>query len=192
MCKQGKTYRISICYLRKPSCMMDTWESSPAQMWICSLPYRLQTLALILPVEQQVERTYRIWSWQVWDFSDFEESISQDPIAYSQLNKTTYASEWGGLPPRHVVCSLTSVSDVGGPVEVYVGVSEGSQKSGNLCLSDSACSRSICLSAASSASCARVSAVVDEKENLRFVPRAKCCHCWDFRDRYSWSKTYAH
>lgn len=85
----------------------------------------------------------------------------------------TYSKGCAGFPPRHVVCSLTSVSDVGGPLVVYVGVSEGNQKSGSLCLSASACSRSICWSAASSASCARVSTVVDENENLRFVPRAR-------------------
>jgi len=49
----------------------------------------------------------------------------------------------GGLPPRHVVCTLTSASDDGGPFDVYVGVNEGNQKSGSLLRSAAACSRSI-------------------------------------------------
>lgn len=65
-----------------------------------------------------------------------------------------------------------SERDVGGPPDEYVGVKDGSQKSGNLCLRASACSRSICRKAASSASLAFVSAVVESKANFRFVPRA--------------------
>jgi hypothetical protein len=53
-----------------------------------------------------------------------------------------------------------------------VGVSEGSQKSGSLCRNDSACSRSICLRAASSASRVRVSTVEESKSSFRFDDRA--------------------
>lgn len=60
-----------------------------------------------------------------------------------QVRKFTHAIWWLGLPPRHVVWSLTSFNEVGGPPDVYVGVKEGNQKSGSLCLSESACSRSI-------------------------------------------------
>jgi hypothetical protein len=49
----------------------------------------------------------------------------------------------GGLPPRQVVCTLTSASEDGGPLEVYVGVNEGNQKSGSLLRRAAACSRSI-------------------------------------------------
>jgi hypothetical protein len=38
---------------------------------------------------------------------------------------------------------LTSASEDGGPLDVYVGVNEGSQKSGSLLRSAAACSRSI-------------------------------------------------
>ncbi len=77
-----------------------------------------------------------------------------------------------GLAPWHVVCNFTSESDVGGPLDVYVGVSDGSQKSGSLLFKASACSRSICRSAASSASRVSVSTALVSKSNFRFVPRA--------------------
>jgi hypothetical protein len=76
-----------------------------------------------------------------------------------------------GSPPRHVVWTLTSASDRGGPDEVYVGVREGSQKSGSLARRASACSRSIWRNAASSASRVRASTVEESKSNFRFVPR---------------------
>jgi hypothetical protein len=69
-----------------------------------------------------------------------------------QQEDTTHAIGWRGLPPLQVVCTLTSFKESGGPFEEYVGVSEGSQKSGSLWRSASACSRSIWRSAASSAS----------------------------------------
>jgi hypothetical protein len=81
--------------------------------------------------------------------------------------------EWGGFPPRHVVRILTSLRELGKPFEVYVGVSEGNQKSGSLCRKDSACSRSICLRAASSASRVRASTVEESKSSFRFNDRAK-------------------
>ena len=77
----------------------------------------------------------------------------------------------GGLPPRQVVRTLTSASEDGGPLEVYVGVNEGNQKSGSLLRSAAACSRSIWRNAASSASCATFSAAVESNANLRLVPR---------------------
>jgi len=51
-------------------------------------------------------------------------------------------SSCAGFPPRQVVVTLMFSKEVGGPLEVYVGVKEGSQKSGSLCLRASACSRS--------------------------------------------------
>lgn len=88
----------------------------------------------------------------------------------------TYEMGWAGLPPRHVVCTFTSIKDCGGPLDVYVGVNDGSQKSGSLLRRASACSRSISRRAASSASCARVSTVEESKANLRFVPLALRIH----------------
>lgn len=83
----------------------------------------------------------------------------------------TYAIGCGGLPPRQVVCTFTSASEDGGPLDVYVGVNDGNQKSGSLLRSAAACSRSICRNAASSASCATFSAAVESNANLRLVPR---------------------
>ena len=60
-----------------------------------------------------------------------------------QRMSTTHRSGCAGLPPWHVVWIFTSERDVGGPCEVYVGVRDGSQKSGSLLFSASACSRSI-------------------------------------------------
>ncbi len=84
----------------------------------------------------------------------------------------THVSGCAGFPPWHVVCSFTSASDDGGPLVVYVGVSDGSQKSGSLLFNASACSRSICRRAASSASRVSFSTAVASKSNFRFVPRA--------------------
>lgn len=75
------------------------------------------------------------------------------------------------MPPRQVVRNLISASEDGGPLDVYVGVNEGNQKSGSLLRSAAACSRSIWRNAASSASCATFSAAVESNANLRFVPR---------------------
>jgi hypothetical protein len=77
----------------------------------------------------------------------------------------------GGLPPRQVVRTLMSAIEDGGPLEVYVGVNEGNQKSGSLLRSAAACSRSIWRDAASSASCATFSAAVESNANLRLIPR---------------------
>ena len=85
--------------------------------------------------------------------------------------RATYAIGCGGFPPRQVVCNFTSASEVGGPLEVYVGVNEGNQKSGSLLRRAAACSRSIWRNAASSASCASFSAAVESNANFRFVPR---------------------
>lgn len=74
--------------------------------------------------------------------------------------------------PRHIVCTLTSFNDDGGPLEVYVGVNDGSQKSGSFARNASACSFSICLSAPSSASLMSVSTVVESKSSFRFPGRA--------------------
>ncbi len=70
------------------------------------------------------------------------------------------------------VCNFTSESDVGGSVDVYIGVSNGSQKSGSFIFRAPARSRSSCQSAASSAPRVRLSAAFGSKSTLRFVPRA--------------------
>ena len=90
------------------------------------------------------------------------------------MHKTSVTNTMGcaGLPPRHVVCNLTSFNELGGPIEVYVGVSEGSQKSGSLWRRASACSRSIWRRANSSASWARFSTLLESKVNFRFSPLA--------------------
>lgn len=85
--------------------------------------------------------------------------------------RRAYTIGCGGLPPRQVVCTFTSASEEGGPLDVYVGVNEGNQKSGSLLRRAAACSRSICRRAASSASCTTFSAVVESNANLRLIPR---------------------
>ena len=87
------------------------------------------------------------------------------------------------MAPWHVVCNFTSEGDVGGPLDVYVGVSDGSQKSGSLLFRASACSRSICRSAASSASRVSASTALVSKSNLRFVPRAASTSCLQYLAR---------
>lgn len=56
---------------------------------------------------------------------------------------------------------------------MYVGVNEGSQKSGNLLFKASACSFSILRIATSSASRWSLSTAEESNSNLRFVPRAR-------------------
>lgn len=114
----------------------------------------------------------RIMIREVDWYKVFETSKEASFTCPDERKTCTHAIGWGGLPPLQVVCNLTSFREVGGPVEVYVGVSEGSQKSGSLFFNDSACSRSISRRAASSASRARFSTVEESKANLRFVPLA--------------------
>ena len=89
---------------------------------------------------------------------------------FKRNKEETHAIGCAGLPPLHVVWTLISINDCGGPLDVNVGVNEGSQKSGSLCFNASACSFSICATAASSASWARDSTVDEENSNLRLVP----------------------
>lgn len=97
-----------------------------------------------------------------------EKEISSE---HNGTMEQTNANACFGSPPRQVVCSLTSCKLLGSPVDVYVGVSDGNQKSGSLCFSASACSFSIWRNAASSASSARFSTVEESKVNLRLRGR---------------------